>query len=100
MDAFRQQVYDLIRTIPEGKVVTYGQIAKVLSMPTPRLVGKILHMNTNPKMYPCHRVVFSDGSLAKGYVFGGEGEQRKILEREGISFLENRVDLKTHLHTW
>jgi methylated-DNA-protein-cysteine methyltransferase related protein len=100
MDHYRQQVYDLLRTIPKGKVTTYGRIAKKLSMPTPRLVGKILHMNTNPESYPCHRVVFSDGSLAKGYVFGGEGKQREILEREGILFTENKVHLTAHLHTW
>jgi methylated-DNA-protein-cysteine methyltransferase-like protein len=98
MEKFRQKVYNLLKTIPKGKVTTYGQIAKKLSMPTPRLVGKILHMNTNPEMYPCHRVVFSNGQLAKGYVFGGEGKQREILEREGISFSENKVNLKSHLH--
>lgn len=100
MDAFRQKVYNLLTTIPKGKVTTYGQIAKKLSMPTPRLVGRILHLNTNPETYPCHRVVFADGSLAKGYAFGGEGKQRAILEREGVSFNENKVDLRTHLHNW
>jgi methylated-DNA-protein-cysteine methyltransferase-like protein len=96
MESFRLPVLKLLTTIPKGKVVTYGQIAKVLKVPTPRLVGRILHNNTNPEMYPCHRVVFSDGSLAKGYVFGGEGKQREILQHEGVSFIENKVDLRHH----
>jgi methylated-DNA-[protein]-cysteine S-methyltransferase len=64
MDTYRQSVYALLTKIPKGKVTTYGIIAKKLKMPTPRLVGRILHQNTNPKKYPCHRVVFSNGSLA------------------------------------
>lgn len=44
---------------------------------------------------PCHRVVFANGSLAPGFAFGGAGEQRRMLEAEGVRFLpDGRVDMK------
>ena len=47
-----------------------------------------------PGVIPCHRVVFADGSLAKGFAFGGEGVQRALLEAEGVAFLpDGRVDM-------
>ena len=58
-------------------------------------VGFVLHRNTDPVNTPCHRVVFKDGSLCKGYVFGGPDVQRKKLEAEGVQFLpDGRVDMK------
>ena len=50
--------------------------------------------NPEPGVIPCHRVVFADGSLAKGFAFGGEGVQRAMLEAEGVEFLpDGRVDM-------
>lgn len=88
-----KRVYDLVSKIPKGKVMTYGQIAKILYIKSPRLVGRILHQNNNPKTIPCHRVVFSDGKLSKSYAFGGEMEQRKRLLHEGVLFNGNKVRL-------
>lgn len=99
-------VYKLVSLIPKGKVTTYGEIAKSLNIKSSRLVGRILHQNQDQKNIPCHRVVFSDGSLAKTYAFGGEKEQKKKLAGEGIAFklplFRNRktiakVNLKRHL---
>lgn len=83
------RIYEIVATIPQGKVMTYGQVAKLANVATPRVVGFALHVNKDPKNIPCHRVVFADGSLTKGYLFGGEGEQRRKLVEEGIVFLEN-----------
>ena len=58
-------------------------------------MGFVLHRNTDPVNTPCHRVVFKDGSLCKGYVFGGPGIQREKLKAEGVRFLpDGRVDMK------
>lgn len=55
----------------------------------------VLHRNTDPVNTPCHRVVFKDGSLCKGYVFGGPDVQREKLKAEGVQFLpDGRVDMK------
>jgi endonuclease-3 related protein len=90
-------VYHLVSLIPKGKVLTYGQVAKILGLKSPRVVGFLLHQNKNPEKIPCHRVVFSDGSLAKNYAFGGEKQQYLKLKKEGVKFylltdrLKNRI---------
>ncbi len=86
----KQRVYNIVSKIPKGKVTTYGAIAKKLKI-SPRLVGRILHVNKDPKNIPCHRVVFADGSLSKSYAFGGMKFQRKRLEKERVKFIKNKV---------
>ena len=88
-----QKVYDYVKSIPAGRMVTYGQVAEACGIKFPRLVGRILHVNPDPKNIPCHRVVFADGSLAKNYAFGGEAAQRKKLKNEGVKFIKDRVDI-------
>ena len=97
--SFFDEVYNAVKKIPEGKVSTYGQIAKDCGKPrASRIVGGALHRNPYFGEVPCHRVVFKDGSLARSFVFGGEDVQRQMLIREGITFLEDgRVDMKKHL---
>lgn len=95
-NGFFQQVYELVRQIPEGRVASYGQIARMLGKPRgARFVGFAMH--SSPGMsagVPCHRVVFKDGSLCEGFVFGGPDEQRRMLEEEGVRFLpDGRVDM-------
>lgn len=93
---FFERVYTTVRTIPKGKVSTYGQIARTIGARDARRVGHALHANRDPNT-PCHRVVFADGSLAPGYAFGGPDEQRKRLGSEGVKFTENgKVDLTKH----
>ncbi|MDO4289838.1 MAG: MGMT family protein [Eggerthellaceae bacterium] len=94
-ESFTEKVFDVVRRIPRGKVATYGQVATLVGSPrSARYVGWALRRNTRPVETPCYRVVFKDGSLAAGYVFGGEGVQRKLLEEEGVAFTdEGRVDM-------
>ena len=95
MGAFNEAVYDVVRQIPEGRVASYGQVARLVGKPrNARFVGFALHVNPEPIITPCHRVVFKDGALAPGFAFGGEDEQRRLLEAEGIGFLpDGRVDM-------
>ena len=72
--------------IPRGKVLTYGELAQLSGVKSPRAVGSILHQNTDSKKIPCHRVVNSKGQLAKRYAFGGERAQRMKLKGEGVRF--------------
>lgn len=95
--SFFEQVYQMVRQIPEGKVATYGQIAKLLSTRDARRVGWALHANTD-KDNPCHRVVNKDGQVALNYAFEGWQEQKRKLMEEGVKFVdEMRVDLGLHL---
>lgn len=85
---FFEEVYQVVRKIPEGRVVTYGWVAKAVGSRDARRVGQALHGNRDENV-PCHRVVFADGSLAVGYAFGGAGVQRKRLETEGVEFTDD-----------
>lgn len=83
----KTKVYDFLKTIPKGKVATYGQIASFLGNKNlSRVVGNILHNNPDPENIPCHRVVNRKGELSNAYAFGGSTAQRKLLEQEGITF--------------
>ena len=89
-----QKVYDYLRTIPKGKVVTYGQIAEHLgNKKMCRAVGNILHANPLPDYYPCYKVVNTQGKLAQNFGLGIE-EQKRRLEKDGIKVENYRVDLK------
>lgn len=84
---FFLRVYEAVKNIPYGKVMSYGQVALFLGNGRmSRRVGQALHVNPDPKNIPCHRVVFRDGSLTDGFAFGGADVQRQRLEKEGVSF--------------
>jgi methylated-DNA-protein-cysteine methyltransferase related protein len=87
-------VYQLVSQVPKGKVTTYGAIAKALGLKTPRQVGWILHQNPSMENAPCHRVVFSNGSVSGNYAFGGADAQQKWLESEGVLFKNGHVVMK------
>ena len=95
---FFEKVYKVVRKIPEGRVMTYGQIAEVLGTPDARRVGWALHGNKDPKT-PCYRVVNKQGSVAVNYAFGGGWKEQKMrLMSEGVKFKDRmHVDLARHL---
>lgn len=96
MSAFSERIYEAVKLIPCGRVMSYGQVARLAGNPRgARAVGFALHRNPQPGVIPCHRVVFRDGSLAPGFAFGGPDEQRRLLEAEGVGFTEDgRVDME------
>ena len=78
-------VYAALMRIPQGRVATYGDIAKAIGHPKAcRAVGRILNGNPNPVTVPCHRVVMSNGTIG-GYAFG-KSKKRELLQREGVLF--------------
>ena len=100
MGDFSERVFDIVLQIPAGKVATYGLVAQLMGRPqSARYVGFALRNNPSPVAdggtAPCLRVVFKDGSLCKGFAFGGPGVQRELLEAEGIAFVDDsHVDLE------
>ena len=98
-----EQVYEIVRSIPVGKVATYGQIAQLVRARglskgkiTPRVVGFALHANRDSKT-PCHRVVNKDGRLAPNFAFDGPKEQKRRLVAEEVKFKdESHVDLNRY----
>lgn len=91
---YKEKVYEVVRQIPSGKVATYGQIAAMVGLRNPRVVGNILHQNLDPVNVPCHRVVNREGGVAPAYAFGGVQVQRSKLEHEGVIFVNHKVDLE------
>ncbi len=90
----KQRVYDYLRTVPKGKVVTYGQIAAHLGNPKlSRAVGNALHHNPDPGKYPCYKVVNAQGQLSQHFAFGGSDGQKQQLENDGIQVVNGKVDL-------
>ncbi len=86
---FFERVYEVVKAIPYGKVMTYGDIATILGQPrAARQVGWALHVNPSPETIPCYRVVNRFGQVSKAFAFGGENRQRELLEQEGIIFDE------------
>lgn len=97
--AFFEDVYEIVKRIPRGKVTTYGQIARMLGQPKKsKIVGWALHSNPSQSTIPCHRVVNRYGYLSGSFAFGGIEAQKKLLEAEGILFDEKGIiDLERYL---
>lgn len=81
MTTFAQKVYQIVKKIPKGKVLTYSQVAKLAGRPKAfRAIGNILNKNFDLKI-PCHRVIRQDGKIG-GYN-RGEKNKIKLLRIEG-----------------
>ncbi len=93
-----RRVYAAVRQIPEGKVATYGDIAREVGC-SPRQVGFWLHRNPDPALIPCHRVVFANGALSDAFAFGGKNGHAARLRAEGVRIVRDRVNLATHRTT-
>lgn len=89
--SFNQKVWALTARIPEGKVTTYGEIARRLGTRAYRAVGNALNRNPYAPVVPCHRVVGASGALT-GFAHGVE-KKRAMLLREGVPMKNGRVDL-------
>ncbi len=87
------EVLSVVEEIPEGRVATYGQIARLIGRDrNARLVGRILSMSEYYGHYPCHRVVNRNGRTAPGFY-----DQRRRLEAEGVEFKTNGcADMKRY----
>lgn len=94
---FKQRVYDLVRQIPPGRVMTYGQLAALCGAAWAAWeVGQIAH--TGAPDLPWQRVVNKQGGLASGWPGGGRDAHRAILETEGIKVSSDyKVDVESLL---
>ena len=81
-DELADAAYTLLQLIPIGYVISYGELAKILGV-NPRIVGRLMAINENPIVIPCHRVVYSSGELG-GYSRGGAYVKKKLLVLEDV----------------
>lgn len=95
---YQEQVYDLVRIIPKGRVSTYGAISNFLSLGSARMVGWALNQLKGRHGVPAHRVVNSKGELSGIVYFGTEPGMEALLKKEGIEVVNNKiVDFKVKL---
>lgn len=94
---YRERVYQIVRRIPRGRVMTYGQIAELLGEGyTPRTVGFVMH--ASPSGTPWHRVLNAQGACSTGRVVLPQDKQQRLLELEKVIFDKTgRCDLQTFL---
>lgn len=96
-DELAYEVLSLVEEIPEGKVATYGQLARLIGREkNARLVARILSDAEQYGHFPCHRVVNHAGRMAPGWT-----QQRVLLLQEGVVMKDDtHVDLKQCLWSW
>lgn len=96
MKSFNERCYILLKRVPKGKVTTYKSIAHALGTRAYRAVGNAMNKNPYAPEVPCHRVVGSDGSLV-GFA-SGLAAKKRLLELEGITITNNKIDLSLYEH--
>ena len=118
MTELENRIFDIVRKIPRGKVMTYGQVAAAAGdSHLSRVVGNTMHKNPVPfcelarqigfdckasdaakdfEPVPCHRVVNAAGKMGANFGLGGPDVQAKMLEAEGVEVCGGKVDLKKY----
>lgn len=92
----RSRLYTLVKRIPKGRVMTYGQVARAARLPGgARAAGRAMAACPRGQAIPWHRVLAAGGRIAVREPFAGL--QRRLLESEGIRMVNGRVPLAEHL---
>ncbi|MBL7150917.1 MGMT family protein [Candidatus Microgenomates bacterium] len=86
--SFQRKVYEVVKKIPKGEVLSYQQVARLTGYPKAcRAVGNALNKNPDPKTIPCHRVIRANGKI--GGFKGGQKKKIRLLRKEGV-IIKNR----------
>jgi len=94
----QERVWQVIHSIPSGKVCTYGHVAHMAGLPKQaRAVGKYLSQLPNGSKIPWHRVINAQGKLSFPIDSSRYDKQRALLQEEGIFFTNNKIKLNLYL---
>lgn len=97
---FNQNVYEVVKLVPKGRVTTYGAIANYLgSKKSSRMVGWAMNKSHFDASIPAHRVVNKNGVLSGKHHFSIQNPMQKLLESEGIIVIDNQIQ-NFELHFW
>lgn len=89
---FFEQVYEVARLIPYGRVTSYGAIAKYLGAAgSARMVGWAMNASGSKQDVPAHRVVNRKGLLTGKHHFSGTNLMQQLLESEGVEVVDNQI---------
>ncbi|MBM3292180.1 MGMT family protein [Candidatus Bathyarchaeota archaeon] len=109
LSRYQQAILRILTEVPKGKVTTYGDLAKELSLRDPkwlpnasRAVGTTMKNNLCGPQIPCHRVIKSDGNIGnfRGGEKGAVEEKTAMLQSEGVIVVKGKIDLKKFRHTF
>lgn len=90
--SFFDRVYEIVKQIPEGRVTSYGAIAKALgSGRSARMVGWAMNASHSQEGIPAHRVVNRNGQLTGKHHFPGTNLMQQLLENEGIEVIDDQI---------
>ena len=96
-DSFFLKVYGVVKQIPDGKVTTYGAIARYLGSPqSSRMVGWAMNASHSNSEVPAHRVVNRKGLLTGKHHFGGGNIMEQLLGNEGVKVEQNQIQNLEH----
>lgn len=99
-DSFFLKVYSVVKLIPEGKITTYGAIARYLGSPkSSRMVGWAMNASHFNLEVPAHRVVNRKGLLTGKHHFGGGKIMEQLLKNEGVKVEQNQIQ-NLHYYFW
>lgn len=85
----QKKTYQLLATVPRGRVTTYKALAQALGTKSYRAIGQFMKHNPYAPRVPCHRVVASDGTI--GGFNGGIVKKIRMLRTEGIKISKNSI---------
>lgn len=91
---FSEKVYEIVKTISKGKVMSYKQVAEKLGSKAYRAVGTALKNNPDPNIIPCHRVIRTNGKIGGyfGHIDDDQSKKKeKILRKEGVKMVNGKV---------
>ena len=91
---FNEKCYQLLRSVPKGKVTTYKALANALGTAAYRAVGNAMNKNPDAPRTPCHRVINADGRL--GGFASGLAKKKLLLKSEGVKIIDEHIDLKKY----
>lgn len=91
---FAQQVYNLLKTVPKGRVTTYKELAKAMNTKAFQAIGQVMRTNPYAPAVPCHRVVATNGMLG-GFMGERSGptvlKKIHLLKKEGVIVHGNKI---------
>ena len=93
-------ILKMLTKIPKGKVTTYGELSKACKS-SPRAVGQVMRNNKHPEIYPCYKVIYSDGTLGgyDGCLKGNKiSKKLSLLKKDGIDIKNKKINIEKYLH--
>ena len=96
MKSFDERIYEKLKKVPNGKVITYKELAKAVNSNAYRAVGNAMKSNKDPINIPCYKVVCSNGFVGN-YSGGGIKKKIELLKKDGIVVKNNKINLNKYL---